>query len=172
MSKIGIFYGSCGGITGEVAEEIGKFFDVDEDDIINMEEDFDDVDQLLGYDILFLGSSTWGQGDVQRDWVDPLYEIEQDEVDFSGKTVALFGAGDCESHAEHFVSALGKMHDLFKERGAKVVGSFPTDGYTYEASLAIKDGMFCGLPIDNVNEEDKTEARVQAWCEKVKSDLG
>lgn len=172
MSKIGIFYGSCGGTTGEVAEEIGKFFGVDEDDIINMEEDYDDVDQLLGYDILFLGSSTWGQGDVQRDWVDPLYEIDQDEVDFSGKTVALFGAGDCESHGEHFVSALGKMYDLFTARGAKVVGSFPTDGYTYEESLAVKDGKFCGLPFDNVNEEDKTPARVQAWCESVKAELG
>lgn len=171
MANIGIFYGSCGGATQGVAEKIAEAFEVDEDNVINMEEDFDDVDQLLEYDILFLGSSTWGQGDVQRDWVDPLYEIEQDEVDFSGKTVALFGAGDHDSHGEHFVSALGKMHDLFKERGAKIVGFIPTDGYTYEESLAIKDGKFCGLPIDDVNEEDKTPARVEAWLESVKQEL-
>ena len=109
MSKIGIFFGSSGGVTRAVAEKLEELFDGAE--LIDMEEDFDDIDQMLEYDILLLGSSTWGQGDPQRDWVDPLYEIESDDVDFSGKTIALFGAGDQETHGEHFVSALGKMYD-------------------------------------------------------------
>lgn len=171
MANIGIFYGSCGGTTGAAAEKIAALMEVDEDNVINMEEDYDDVDQLLEYDVLILGSSTWGQGDVQRDWVDPLFEIDGDEVDFSGKTIALFGAGDCQSHGEHFVSALGKMYDIFHARGAKLIGSFPTDGFTYKASLAIKDGQFCGLPFDDVNESDKTEERIEAWVAKLKSEL-
>lgn len=171
MANIGIFYGSCSGITGEVAEKIAEEFGVEDDAVINMEEDFDDVDQLLEYDILFLGSSTWGQGDVQRDWVDPLLEIDDDEVDFSGKTVLLFGAGDCKDHGEHFVSALGKMHDLFSARGAKIVGSFPTDGYSFEHSLALKDGKFCGLPFDSINEAELTESRASAWIDQVKGEL-
>ena len=64
MAKIGIFYGSSGGVTGAVAEKLEELFE--DADLINMEEDFDDIDQLLGYDILLLGSSTWGQGDPQR----------------------------------------------------------------------------------------------------------
>lgn len=167
--RVGVFYGSCSGITGNVARKIAEAFEADE--VINMEEDFDSVDQLLAYELLFLGSSTWGQGDVQRDWVDPLLEIGDEELDFSGKTIALFGAGDAKTHGEHFVSALGKMYDLFKERGASFVGFFPTEGYAFEASLALKEGMFCGLPIDEVNEPEKTQARVEAWIAKVKEEI-
>ena len=170
MSKIGIFFGSSGGVTRAVAEKLEELFDGA--DLIDMEEDFDDVEQMLEYDILLLGSSTWGQGDPQRDWVDPLYEIESDDVDFSGKTIALFGAGDQETHGEHFVSALGKMYDLFSARGAKLVGSFPTDGFTYEFSLAEKDGKFVGLPIDDVNQADLTDERVEKWAAGVKAELG
>ncbi len=170
MANIGIFFGSSGGVTRAVAEKLEELFE--DAELIDMEEDYDDIDQLLEYDVLLLGSSTWGQGDPQRDWVDPLYEIESDEVDFSGKTVALFGAGDQETHGEHFVSALGKMYDLFSERGAKLVGSFPTDGFTYEFSLAEKDGKFVGLPIDDVNQADLTDERVEKWAAGVKAELG
>lgn len=127
---------------------------------------------MLEYDILLLGSSTWGQGDPQRDWVDPLYEIESDEIDFSGKKIALFGAGDQETHGEHFVSALGKMYDLFKARGASLVGSFPTEGFSYTFSLAEKDGKFVGLPIDDINQSEQTEERIEKWAAIIKEELG
>ena len=170
MANIGIFFGSSGGVTRAVAEKLEELFDGAE--LIDMEEDFDDIDQMLEYDILLLGSSTWGQGDPQRDWVDPLYEIESDETDFTGKTIALFGAGDQETHGEHFVSALGKMYDLFSARGAKLVGSFPTEGFTYEFSLAEKDGKFVCLPIDDINQSDLTDERVEKWAAGIKEELG
>jgi flavodoxin I len=170
--KIGIFYGSCGGTTAQVANLLADAFEIDEDDVINMEEDFDDVSQLMEYDVLFIGSSTWGQGDVQRDWVDVMLEIEEEELDFDGKTIALFGAGDSKTHGEHFVSALGKMHDLFAGLGAKIIGFVPTDGYTFTHSLALKDGKFCGLPFDTVNEPDLTIPRANAWIEQLKKELG
>jgi flavodoxin I len=170
MAKIGIFFGSSGGVTRGVAEKLEELFEGAE--LVDMEEDFDGVEQLLEYDVLLLGSSTWGQGDPQRDWVDPLYEIDSDDIDFSGKTIALFGAGDQETHGEHFVSALGKMYDLFKERGAKLVGSFPKEGFVYDFSLAERDGMFIGLPIDDVNQSELTEERVEKWAAGVKEALG
>jgi flavodoxin I len=55
MANIGIFCGTAGGTSMAIAKALAKEFDVDE--IINMEEDFDNVDQLLEYDILFLGNS-------------------------------------------------------------------------------------------------------------------
>lgn len=171
MAKVGIFVGSSGGITFEVAEQLAECFD--DAEVINMEEDYDDIDQLLEYDILLIGSSTWGQGDPQRDWVDPLYEMDNDEPDFSGKKIAFFGAGDQDTHGEHFVSALGKMHDLFAKLGAQTgFGYWPTDGYDYKFSLAEKEGKFCGLPIDDVNQSDMTEARVTAWAEQVRREIG
>jgi flavodoxin I len=171
MAKIGIFVGSSGGVTQEAAEKLEALFEGSE--LINMEEDYEDLEQFDAFDILLIGSSTWGQGDPQRDWVDPLYEMENEEPDFSGKKVAFFGAGDQKTHGEHFVSALGKMETVFSGCGAGTgFGHWPTDGYSFESSLAVKAGKFCGLPIDNVNQEALTEERLIAWAAKVKSEMG
>lgn len=167
--SIGIFYGSCGGTTKIIADALAQAFDVEE--VIDVEEDYDDMEQLLAYDVLFLGSSTWGQGDVQHGWVDILLEIQSDKVDFSGKKIAFFGAGDSKKHGEHFVSALGKMYKVFSSAKAQIIGFVPTDGYDFEASLAVVDGKFCGLAIDNHNEKDKTDERIKNWIEILKMEV-
>jgi len=169
MANIGIFCGTAGGTSMIVAEALAEAFEVDE--VINMEEDFDDIDQMLEHDVLFIGSSTWGQGDVYFEWVDPLLEIESDGIDFSGKTIALFGAGDSVKHGEHFCSALGKLHKTFTNAGAKVVGFVDASDYKYEFSQAEIDGKLCGLAIDEHNEKDKTEDRVTKWIDSLKEEI-
>lgn len=171
MSSVGIFVGSSSGITQTAAEQLEEMFEGSE--LINMEEDYDDLEQFEEFDVLLIGSSTWGQGDPQRDWVDPLYEMENDAPDFSGKKVAFFGAGDQDTHGEHFVSALGKMKNIFKTLGADTdYGYWSTEGYSYEFSLAEIEGKFCGLAIDNVNQADLTQERVSHWAEQVKGEMG
>ena len=169
MANIGIFCGTAGGTSMIVAQSLAEAFGVDE--VINMEEDFDGVDQLLEYDILFIGSSTWGQGDVYFEWVDPLLEIESDGIDFEGKTVAFFGAGDSVKHGEHFCSALGKLYKTFTNAGAKVVGFVDANNYKYEYSLAEMDGKLCGLAIDEHNEKEKTPDRVNNWINSLKEQI-
>lgn len=170
MANIGIFVGSSSGITQTVAEKLEELFDGAE--LINMEEDYDDLEQFDEFDVLLIGSSTWGQGDPQRDWVDPLYEMENEEPDLSGKKVAFFGAGDQDTHGEHFVSALGKMKDIFSKLGADTnYGYWPKEGYNYEFSLAELEGKLCGLAIDDVNQADLTLNRVNTWAEQVKSEM-
>jgi flavodoxin I len=171
MASIGIFYGSSSGVTKAVAEHIAEAFEVEDFNVFNMEEDFTDFDDMFAFDILIFGCSTWGSGEVQNDWRDPLLDLDNDKPDFSGKTIALFGAGDYKAHGEQFVSALGILYDKFKARGATLVGSFPTDGYTYKYSFAERDGKFVGFPFDNVNEEDKTPARLAAWIDSLKAEL-
>lgn len=170
MSKIGIFFGSSSGVTRGAAELLADEFKGAE--LIDMEEDYEGIDQFEDYDVLLIGSSTWGQGDPQRDWVDPLYELDNDRPDLDGKKVAFFGAGDQKTHGEHFLSALGKMHDLFTSLGASAYGYTSTGGYEYEHSLAERDGKFCGLGIDDVNQEDLTEDRVKEWASQLKSEMG
>lgn len=169
MSSVGIFCGTAGGTSMIIADALASEFGVDE--VINMEEDFDDIEQFSEYDVLFIGSSTWGQGDVHFSWVDVQLEIEDEELDLSGKTVALFGAGDSVKHGEHFCSALGKLYKTFTNAGAKVVGFVPKDGYKYEFSLAEMDGKLCGLAIDEHNEKDKTPLRIENWIEKLKKEI-
>lgn len=171
MANIGIFCATAGGTSLKVADALAEAFSIDEEDFINMEDDFDDIDQMLEYDVLFIGSSTWGQGDVHHEWVNPQLEIESENIDFSGKTVALFGAGDCKKHGEHFCSALGKLYKTFKNANANIIGFIPKDDYKYEFSLAEIDDKFCGLAIDEHNESDKTPQRVENWIKVLKSEL-
>lgn len=169
--SIGIFCGTAGGTSMIVAEALAEAFGVEEDDLINMEEDFDEVEQFEEYDVLFIGSSTWGQGDVHFSWVDAQLEMEDEGLDLSGKTVAFFGAGDCKKHGEHFCSALGKLHKTFTGLGAKAVGFVDKEDYSYEYSLAEQGDKLVGLAIDQHNEEDKTDTRIENWISSLKSEL-
>ncbi|HEX5710611.1 MAG TPA: flavodoxin [Sulfuricurvum sp.] len=169
MSKVGIFFGSSSGVTRSAAQLLEEQFSGAE--LIDMEEDYDGIEQFEDFDVLLIGSSTWGQGDPQRDWVDPLYDLDNERPDLSGKKVAFFGAGDQKTHGEHFLSALGKMNDLFVSLGAQPYGYTPTDGYTYKFSLAQRGDKFCGLGIDDVNQEDMTQDRVVAWANQLKDEM-
>ncbi|RXJ87855.1 flavodoxin domain-containing protein [Arcobacter sp. CECT 8985] len=171
MANIGIFCATAGGTSLKIADKLAKAFNVEEDNLINMEEDFDDVDQLLDYDILFIGSSTWGQGDVHHEWVDPQLDIDSDEIDFSGKKVAFFGAGDCVKHGEHFCSALGKLYKTFTKAGADIIGFVDASDYSYEYSLSQVGDKLCGLAIDEHNEKGKTEERIENWIESLKKEI-
>ncbi|MGK7932014.1 MAG: flavodoxin [Microcystaceae cyanobacterium] len=168
MAKIGIFYGSTSGITEEIAMAVRQKLGEELCDLYSMEEDYDDYSQLLDYDYLLLGCSTWGAGDVQNDWREPLFEIELDKPDFQGKTIALFGAGDQVDHGTEFVSALGVLHSLFQKLGATLVGAFPNEGYSFEHSNALIDDKFVGLPIDEVNQSEKTDERITKWVESLR----
>ena len=171
MASVGIFVGSSTGATLEAAEMLEELFDGAE--LVNMEEDYDDVEQFEEFDVLLIGSSTWGQGDPQRDWVDPLMSLEDDTPDMSGKKVAFFGAGDQDTHGEEFISALSKFKTLFTKLGADTeFGYWPTEGYTYKFSAAEKDGKFIGLAIDKVNQEEMTEERISAWASQLKQEMG
>lgn len=170
MSKIGIFVGSSTGSTMAVAEQIAEGLE-GECDLIDLEDDYMDPDQFLEYDVLILGCSTWGSGEVQFNWVEPIQEFKDQKPDFTGKLVALFGAGDYKDHGEQFVSALGVLYDFFKGFGAEFIGAFPIDGYTFEYSNAVRDGRFVGLPFDRVNEPEKTSERVSRWLEVVNAEL-
>lgn len=167
MKKIGIFYGSTTGTTETLASTIADALGVDSADVHNVS-DLND-DEIAKYDVLLLGTSTWGAGDLQDDWYDGLDTLKA--ANLEGKTIALFGCGDCESYADTFCGAMGQIYDALQDKGAKFVGSVPTDGYNFEDSEAAKDGHFVGLAIDDVNESDKTEERVANWVNQLKEEL-
>ncbi|MGD1716163.1 flavodoxin [Hydrocoleum sp. CS-953] len=168
MAKIGIFYGSTSGVTAEIAETIHEKLGEELCDIIDMEEDYDEFSQLLEYDYLLLGCSTWGAGEVQNAWREPLFDMDIEKPDFTGKIIALFGAADQVGHGKHFAGALQLMCDQFEKLGATIVGEFPTEGYTFEHSSAVRNGKFVGLPLDEVNQSDLTEERITQWLETLR----
>lgn len=166
MKKIGIFYGSSNGTTEDVANRIAEKLGVQSADVHNVGSA--SPADLAPYEVLLLGSSTWGAGDLQDDWYDFLPKIKT--LDLSGKLVGLFGCGDSSSFSDTFCDALGTIYNDLKGTGCKFIGSLPTDGYTYDDSTAVVDGKFVGLALDEMNEDDQTPARIDAWIESLKND--
>ena len=119
MKKIGIFYGSTTGNTESVAKTIAEKLGLADGDVHEVSEL--NADAVAAYDVLLLGSSTWGAGDLQDDWYD----------------------------------------------GVDVL-----NGYTFDESASVVDGKFVGLAIDEDNESDKTEERINAWVEQLKGEMG
>lgn len=128
-----------------------------------------DLNDLAKHDVLILGCSTWNGGELQADWDYRLPEFR--ELDLTGKLVALFGAGDSFAYTESFQDALGILADVCEERGARLVGAWPTDGYDFEASLALRDGLFVGLALDYDNQEHLNAERIAAWCARLVTEL-
>ena len=63
MKKIGIYYGSSNGTTESVAERIAAKLGVDAANVHNAAAA--DPSEATGYDLLVIGSSTWGAGELQ-----------------------------------------------------------------------------------------------------------
>lgn len=167
MNKTCIIYGSSTGTCQAIADKIAVKLGVDSADVYDVSNiDGSTVDD---YQNLLLGTSTWGAGELQDDWYDGLEKLKG--ADLNGKTVALFGCGDSESYSDTFCAAMAEIHDGLKDSGAKFVGTVSTDGYTYDDSAAVIDGKFVGLALDDVNEDDKTDERIDAWIDDIKSSL-
>lgn len=119
------------------------------------------ADEFKSYDVLLLGSSTWGDGDLQDDWYDPIESIKN--MDLHGKKIALFSNGDSASYPDTFVGAMRHIYDAVKNTGAEIAEGVSTDGYDFSGSEAVIDGKFIGLAIDEDNESDKTDERIDSW---------
>ena len=127
------------------------------------------ADVVNKYDVLILGTSTWGAGEMQDDWYDGVKVLKQ--AGLQGKAVAVFGCGDSESYSDTFCGGMAELYNAAKDAGATMMGEVATDGYNFDDSEAVVDGKFVGLALDEVNEDDKTDSRIEAWVEELKKNL-
>ncbi|MEL6553165.1 MAG: flavodoxin FldA [Cyanobacteria bacterium J06621_11] len=165
MAKVGLFYGSTTGKTADAAEQIQAA--LGGDSVVDLQDIADaEAASLSAYDYLIIASPTWNIGDLQDDWQAVFDDL--DEIDFSGKTVAYFGTGDQIGYADNFMDAMGQLEEKISGLGGQTVGYWPADDYEHNESLALREGKFCGLALDDDNEEEKSEGRIQAWTELVK----
>ena len=165
MKKTVIIYGTSTGTCEDLADRVGAKLGVD--NVINVTDLDDSV--IANNDNLILGTSTWGAGEVQDDWYDGLKVIKN--ADLSGKTVALFACGDSESYPDTFVGGMLEIYNAVKQAGANVIGAVATDGYTFDDSESVVDGKFVGLALDEVNEDSKTDERIDNWVAEIKPSL-
>lgn len=168
MAKIGLFFGTQTGNTEIIAEAIQKEFGgssiIDLHDVASAE-----VDDLKEYEYLIIGCPTWNIGELQSDW-EGLYE-DLDNIDFTGKTIAYFGAGDQISYCDNFQDAMGILEEKISSLGGKTVGYWSTENYDFNESQAVRNGKFVGLAIDEDNQSDLTATRIKSWVAQVKSEF-
>ena len=164
MGKTIVVYGSstgtCEAIAAKIAERIGA-------EAINVSDLTADV--VAENDNLLIGTSTWGAGELQDDRYDGVDTLKG--ADLSDKVVAVFGCGDSASYSDTFCGAMKELYDAAKAGGATVVGEVDIDGYTFDDSDAVVDNKFVGLALDDINEDDKTDSRIDAWIEQIKGSL-
>lgn len=169
MAKIGLFYGTTTGKTETAAEMIQAEFGGE--DVVALHEisEVEDSD-FEQYEYIIIGCPTWNIGELQSDWEG--YFDELDNVDFSNKKIAYFGTGDQVGYPDNFQDAMGILETKISSLGGNTIGHWSTDGYEYEASQAEKDGEFVGLALDEDNQPELSEERIQKWVSKLKIEFG
>jgi flavodoxin I len=169
MAKIGLFYGTQTGNTQTIAEAIqsqmGGEGVVELYDVAQAS-----TDDFVDYECIIVGCPTWNIGELQADW-EGLYD-ELDAIDFNGKKVAYFGAGDQIGYADNFQDAMGILEEKISELGGTTVGFWSTDGYEHSESKAVKNGKFVGLAIDEDNQSELTDDRIKKWVAQIKQEFG
>ena len=163
MAKVKVVYGSTTGATETAAQTIAAGLDAELINVAGADAGAFDAD------VVVVGCSTWGLGELQDDWMDKINLL--DKVDLSGKKAAVFGTGDQQGFGDTFVDAIGILADKLASRGATIIGNTSTAGYSHSGSAADKGGEFCGLAIDDTNEAELTDGRIAAWVEQLKSEI-
>ena len=164
MAKVGIFYGSTTGVTEDIANRIAE--KIDGAEVFNID---GNVDELENYDVLLLGTSTWGFGDLQDDWQAVLDHFEN--LNLSWKKVAYFGSGDQGTFSDTFMDGMAIINEEISKTGATVIGNTSTEGYEFNESRAVEGDKFLGLALDEVNQSDLTDERIDAWVEQIKKEF-
>ncbi len=169
MDRIGLIYGSDTGFTEEITNLIVEKWTLSELEVF--EASYVTNEDIENFNTLFLGLSTWYDGDLQSDWDNYFKKFET--LDFTNKTIAIYGLGDQYGYGEYFIDGVGILAKMIIEKGGKIIGLWPTEGYEYEISKAEVEGenLFYGLAIDEDNQPDQTEERIDSWLAILESEL-
>ena len=165
--RIKLIYGSDTGNTELVTEDISKLLDnIEVTTVADLtSEDWD-------HDKFILGIPTWYDGELQSDWEDYFEEFKK--IDFTNKTVAIFGLGDQLGYEEWFCDGIGILAEVIMENGGKVIGyTEKDDSYDLDETpkSLVDDNTFYGLCLDEDNQDELTEERLENWFNKLKKEI-
>jgi flavodoxin I len=163
MNKTAIIFGSTTGMTEDIAKKIALQLNIAKEHVYEVAKITPET--IAQYDVLLLGSSTWGSGELQDDWYDGVDVLKKS--DLSGKKISFFGTGDSCSYSDTFCDALGIIYNAIRSSGATFIGQTDASEYSYDDSVSVTDGNFVGLALDDTNEADKTDERISRWIKSL-----
>jgi flavodoxin I len=166
MDKIAILYGPTGGNTEKAARMVAKAIGEDQVTLIPVK-DVQESDIMNYSRIIFggptVGTHTWSDPNQKNDW--DLFLTRLYKMDLAGKSCAVFGLGDQVSYSFKFVDDIGTIADQVVKAGGRLVGMVDPGGYSFDESKAFRNGKFVGLPLDEDNEPELTQKRINSWVE-------
>ena len=167
MNKTAIIYSFNTKKTGKVAERIKEAFNDEMVEMVNAEEISEAL--FMSFDQIIMGVPTWFDGELPNYWDEFVPALE--DLDLSGKKVALYGLGDQKGYPENFVDGMGLMAKILEKSDATLVGFTSVEGYEFESSLAKRGDQFAGLAIDYENQGSMNKERIAAWVESLKKEF-
>lgn len=173
MNKTALLFSPEGGNVNSVAIKLGEVIGNDKVDIIPVSKvekgELDKYNQiiLLGSTV---GADHWSNEIMVDEWQE--FFNKEGEINFENKKLAIVGLGNSVLYPEHFADGMAHLYDKITERKGKVLGFVDSKGYDFTDSEALNDeGFFCGLPIDEDNEEELTNERLEKWVSALKADF-
>lgn len=178
---IGIIYGSSTCYTDMVSEKIvtiiAQQYPGWQAQSHNIAEH--DINCVLDYEYVIYGIPTWDYGELQEDWDNQWDELLT--LDLHHQQAAIYGLGDQIGYPQWYQDALGYLYSQLSACGATLRGLWPVSyqgldplleplyQHQYETSQGISDDgqFFLGLPLDEENQADLTQQRLEIWLSQV-----
>jgi flavodoxin I len=121
VKKALIIYGSTTGNTEYAAEAIGDYLKENDYSVNLINVTDTSVKELDSpYDLYFLGSSTWGEDEIElQEDFQGFYDDLNHNLSVSGKKYAVFGCGD--SSYQYFCGAVDAIEEKISKLGGHLV---------------------------------------------------
>ena len=169
--RLKLIYGSDTGNTENVIDNyllsiFEPYFDIETLSVSQIS-----PDDWTSHDFYILSIPTWYDGELQSDWEDYFEEFKK--INFEGKKIAIFGLGDQIGYEEWFCDGVGILAEVVESNGGKVIGhTEKDDSFDFETSKALKnENTFWGLCLDEDNQDELTEERLENWFNKLKKEI-
>ena len=132
--KILIAYGTLSGNTQTVAESLGQHLTSAGHTVTVHSQDDVKPDSMNEYEFVFLGGSTWGDGESNPSTQNFMQDVQASTVTFPTVKFAIFGLG--ETNYAQFCAVTTHLEDMLKAKGATpVCESLKIDGYPDDTIL-------------------------------------
>ncbi len=173
MNKIALLYWAPGGNVEKAANEIYDQFEADQVFMAHLAgfdtQMIDEFDKFI-FGCATIGAEVWQDARANNMWNE--FFLKTEDGAFAGKQFALFGLGDQVLYPDNFVDSLGFLKREIEKRGGKLVGLWPTEGYTFIGSEGTAYGKFFGLALDEDQQADMSPRRIADWVVQVKKEFG
>ncbi len=173
MSKTAIFFSPEGGNVNSVANKLGEMIGNDKVDIIPVKE-VEQGDLSKYTQIILVGSTVgadhWNNEIIVDEWIEFFTKIK--DLSFENKKVAIVGLGNSVLYPEHFADGMAVLYERIKQQNGEILGKVEAKGYDFTDSESLDDeGFFCGLALDEDNEDELTTGRLENWISILKPDF-